>query len=183
MYYTIEIAGLTRKLPLCPVSDTMNIGAFIMFGDVELTVRCAEELLKMAPSFDVIVTAEAKGIPLAFEMARQAGNKDYVVLRKEPKLYMRDVISTAVNSITTDHLQTLYIGGDGADLLRGRRVLVMDDVISTGESLRSMETLVEQTGGKIIGRAAVLAEGDAANRKDILFLQRLPLFDKNGKPL
>ncbi len=183
MYYEMTIAGLKRNLPLCPINETTQIGAFIMFGDSELTERAAAELLKKVPAFDVIVTAEAKGIPLAHEMARQAGYADYIVMRKAPKLYMRNVISTEVDSITTDHIQTLCIGQDDADRIRDSRVLIVDDVISTGESLHSMETLIHQVNGQIVGKATVLAEGDAADRTDILFLEKLPLFDNDGNPL
>lgn len=180
MYYEMEIAGLKRQLPLCPVTDDLYIGAFIMFGDVDITVAAAEELLKKAPEFDVIVTAESKGIPLAHEMARQANHADYVVARKGAKLYMKNIVETEVDSITTDHIQTLCIGQAEADMLRGRRVLIVDDVISTGESLKSIEKLVDQVGGNIVGRMAVLAEGEAADRDDILFLEKLPLFNADG---
>lgn len=180
MYYEMEIAGLKRQLPLCPVTDDLYIGAFIMFGDVDITVAAAEELLKKAPEFDVIVTAESKGIPLAHEMARQANHADYVVARKGAKLYMKNIIETEVDSITTDHIQTLCIGQTEADMLCGRRVLIVDDVISTGESLKSIEKLVDQVGGNIVGRMAVLAEGEAADRDDILFLEKLPLFNADG---
>lgn len=180
MFYEMEIAGLKRQLPLCPVTDDLYIGAFIMFGDVDITVAAAEELLKKAPEFDVIVTAESKGIPLAHEMARQANHADYVVARKGAKLYMKNIIETEVDSITTDHIQTLCIGQAEADMLRGRRVLIVDDVISTGESLKSIEKLVDQVGGNIVGRMAVLAEGEAADRDDILFLEKLPLFNADG---
>ncbi len=180
MYYEMEIAGLRRQLPLCPVTEDLYIGAFIMFGDVEITVAAAGELLRKAPEFDVIITAESKGIPLAHEMARQEGHADYVVARKGAKLYMSNIIETEVDSITTDHIQTLCIGQKEADMLRGRRVLIVDDVISTGESLRSIEMLVDQVGGNIVGRMAVLAEGEAAEREDILYLEALPLFNPDG---
>ena len=180
MYYEMEIAGLTRQLKLCPVTEDLYIGAFILFGDVDLTVAAAEALLRKAPEFDVILTGESKGIPLAHEMARQEGHVDYVVARKGAKLYMSDVIQTEVDSITTDHIQTLCIGGDDAQKLRGRRVLIVDDVISTGETLKSIETLVNQVGGNIAGRMAVLAEGEAADRDDIIYLEKLPLFNPDG---
>lgn len=179
MNYEMTIAGLKRQLPLCKINDELYIGAFIMFGDVEITVAAAEGLLKKAPEFDVILTAEAKGIPLAYEMARQSG-KDYVIARKGSKLYMQDVISTDVNSITTDYGQKLFLGKAEADLLKDRRILIVDDVISTGESLKSLETLVNQVGGNIVGRATVLAEGEAADRDDIIFLEKLPLFNEDG---
>ncbi|MBQ8563389.1 MAG: adenine phosphoribosyltransferase [Firmicutes bacterium] len=180
MYYEMEIAGLTRQLPLCPVTDDLYIGAFIMFGDVEITVEAARELLAKAPDFDILITAESKGIPLVHEMARQAGHNEYVVARKGAKLYMTGIIATEVDSITTDHIQTLCIGQKEADQLRGRRVLIVDDVISTGESLKSIEVLVNQVGGRIVGRMAVLAEGEAADRDDIIYLEKLPLFNPDG---
>jgi adenine phosphoribosyltransferase len=180
MFYEMTIAGHKRQLPLCPINEELYIAAFIMFNDVEITQSAATELLKKAPEFDVIVTAESKGIPLAYEMARQAGGKDYIVARKAPKLYMTNVIQTNVDSITTDHIQTLCIGQAEADALKGRRVLIVDDVISTGESLKSMETLVNQVNGNIVGRMAVLAEGDATKRSDIQFLEELPVFNADG---
>lgn len=180
MYYEMTIAGLKRQLPICKVTDELYIAAFIMFSDVEVTVAAAGELLKKAPEFDVLITAEAKGIPLCYEMARQAGTDDYVIARKAPKLYMNNILYTEVDSITTDHVQTLCIGDKEVSLLKGRRVLIVDDVISTGESLRSIENLVERAGGNIVGRMAVLAEGDAAARDDIIFLEKLPVFNPDG---
>ena len=180
MFHEMTIAGLKRQLPLCKVTDGLYIGAFIMLGDVEITVASARELLKKVPDFDIMITAESKGIPLVHEMARQAGRNDYIVARKGAKLYMQDVISTEVDSITTDHIQTLCIGKKEADQMRGKRVLIVDDVISTGESLKSLETLVNQVGGNIVGRATVLAEGEAADRDDIIFLEKLPLFNEDG---
>ena len=182
-FYDIEIAGLKRALPLCKAGENLYIGAFVMFSDVELTVKAAEELLKKSPDFDVILTAESKGIPLAYEMARQSGQNKYFLARKAPKLYMRNVLKCEVKSITTARMQTLYLDGDDAELMRGKRILIVDDVISTGESLRALEALVEQAGGIIAGRMAVLAEGDAWKRDDIKALQYLPLFDAEGEPL
>ena len=178
----MEICGLKRELPLCPLNENLQIAGFVMFGDPELTVKCAEELLARAPEFDIIVTAESKGIPLAHEMARQSG-KSYVVLRKEAKLYMRDVIKTTVDSITTAHIQTLCMGIIEAEKIKGSRVLVVDDVISTGGSLTSMEKLVNKVEGEIVARMSVLAEGDATTRDDIIYLEKLPLFDAEGNPL
>lgn len=175
--YTLNVAGLTRELPICTVNDKLDIAAFIMFSDVELTVACAQELLKKAPDFDVIITAESKGIPLAYEAARQSG-KNYVVARKSVKLYMTDPISVQVKSITTANVQTLYLSQEDVARLKGRKVMILDDVISTGESLTAIEKLVEQSGGNIVGSGAVLAEGDAADRDDIFFLEKLPLFFK-----
>ena len=179
MDYKMTIAGLERHLPLCKITDDLYIAGFIMFNDVEITVKTAQALLARAPEFDVVVTAESKGIPLAYEMARESG-KEYIVLRKGRKLYMKDVIQTDVDSITTDHIQTLVLDVADAEKLRGRRVLVVDDVISTGESLRSMEALINQVGGDIVGKMAVLAEGDSADRDDIVFLEKLPLFNPDG---
>lgn len=180
MDYIIDIEGKKRALPLCKAGDNLYIAAFIMFGDVEITEHSAKMLLKKAPEFDVIVTAESKGIPLAYEMARQAGMNYYCVARKAPKLYMRDVVSTKVKSISTDYEQTLCVDGSDADKLRNKRVLIVDDVISTGESLRAIETLVNEIGGNIVGEMAVLAEGDAIEREDITFLAPLPLFNEDG---
>ncbi len=179
MYYKMNIAGLERDLPLCKINEELYIAAFILFGDVEITEATARELLKKAPEFDIVITAESKGIPLAYEMSRQSG-KDYIVARKNEKLYMKNVITTEVNSITTDFVQKLCLGEEDAEYMNGKKILVVDDVISTGESLKSLEVLIAQTGGEIVGRMAVLAEGDAADRKDIIFLEKLPLFNADG---
>ncbi|MDD6316327.1 MAG: phosphoribosyltransferase family protein [Clostridia bacterium] len=183
MYYRMHVAGLERDLPLCPISDQLNIGAFVIFGDVELTCACASELLKRAPEYDYLITAESKGIPLAHEMARQHGDDTYFLARKSVKLYMRDVISAEVQSITTAARQTLYLDGHLAAKMKGKRILIVDDVISTGESLHAIEALVEKAGGQICGRMAILAEGDAQAREDIIYLEKLPLFDREGRPL
>ena len=175
--YTLKVAGLTRELPICAAGEKLDIAAFIMFSDVELTVEVTEQLLKKAPDFDVIITAESKGIPLAYEMARQSG-KSYVVARKSVKLYMSDPVEVTVKSITTVNVQKLYISREKAEMLKGRKVLIVDDVISTGESLKALEKLTAAVGGEIAGEAAVLAEGDAADRDDIIFLEKLPLFFK-----
>ena len=180
MHYEMKIAGLTRQLPLCPINDELYIAAFVMFGDVAITEASAKELLAKAPEFDVIVTAESKGIPLAYEMARLSCGNEYDVFRKAAKLYKQNKIETSVDSITTDHVQTLCIGEKEASLIKGRRVLIVDDVISTGESLRSMEKLVDAAGGNIVCRMAVLAEGEASDRDDIKYLEKLPLFNADG---
>lgn len=178
-FYTLNVAGLKRELPICEVNEKLDIAAFVMFSDVELTVACAAELLKKTPEFDVIVTAESKGIPLAYEMARQVGNgMKYIVARKMPKLYMRDPVSVDVKSITTATVQKLWLSKDEAEYLKGKRVLIADDVISTGESLEAVIKLVSYAQGDIVGKCAVLAEGDAADRHDIIFLEKLPLFFK-----
>ncbi|MBQ7486960.1 MAG: adenine phosphoribosyltransferase [Clostridia bacterium] len=178
--YRMKIAGLERDLPLCPLNDELSIGAFVIFGDCELTEACAREMLKRAPEFDYIITAESKGIPLAYEMARQIKAPKWMLARKGIKLYMRDVIGVEVRSITTDHVQKLYIDGNDAELMKGKRILIVDDVISTGESLRALEELVVKAGGNIVGRMAVLAEGDAQTRSDIIYLEKLPLFKSDG---
>ncbi|MCF0140823.1 MAG: adenine phosphoribosyltransferase [Mogibacterium sp.] len=180
MEHKMTIAGLERSLPLCKVSDDLYIAGFILFNDVEITVACARELLAIAPEFDVIVTAESKGIPLAYEMAKQAGNMPYIVARKGAKIYMQDVVTVEVKSITTSHVQTLCLGKDERDLINGSRVLIVDDVISTGESLAAIESLVKEVGGNIVGKMAVLAEGESADRKDITYLEYLPLFNADG---
>ena len=180
--YTMQICGLTRTLKRCPLNEKVDIAAFILFGDAELTVRCAEELLKLAEGidYDYLFTAEAKSIPLIHEMARQSGAKKYFIARKGPKVYMPDPISVEDKSITTVAQQQLFLGSDDADLIRGKKILLVDDVISTGGSLKAMEALVEKAGGTVTGRMAVLAEGGAADRKDILFLEKLPVFNADG---
>ena len=183
MVYKLKIAEIERDLPLCPLNDQLQIAAFVMFGDVELTEVCARELLKLAPDFDVMITAESKGIPLVYEMTRLSGRNRYILARKSPKLYMRNVIRYEVKSITTAANQALYLDGDDAAYLSGKRVLIVDDVISTGASLTALEQLVESAGGNIVGKMAVLAEGDAIDREDIRVLAPLPLFDANGNPL
>lgn len=180
MEYRMTVAGLERSLPLCPVNDQLYIGAFVIFGDQELTVACARELLARAPAYDYIITAEAKGIPLAHEMARQAGDAKYILARKAPKLYMRNVVEVAVRSITTAKEQHLYLDGADAELMKGKRILIVDDVISTGESLSALEALVQKAGGEICGRMAILAEGDAIGRSDLIYLEKLPLFNPDG---
>lgn len=175
MYYHMNIAGLERDLPICPVNDSLSIAGFVIFGDQELTVACARELLKRAPEYDYIITAEAKGIPLAHEMSRQSG-KPYVCARKGVKLYMKDPVVVEDKSITTEGKQKLVIDRKELDEMNGKRVLVVDDVISTGGSLKALDALAEQTQCTIVGQAAVLAEGNAAERKDIIYLEPLPLF-------
>lgn len=181
MEYKMNIAGLDRALPLCKLNDDLYIGAFVIFGDAELTVACAEELLKKAPEYDYLLTAEAKGIPLIHEMARQHGDKKYFVARKKPKLYMTGVLEVDVHSITTASEQKLYLDTADAALMKGKRILIVDDVISTGESLHALETLVNETGAEICGRMAILAEGDAQERKDLIYLEKLPLFNAKGE--
>ena len=180
MVYRMQVAGLTRDLPICRVTDDLYIAGFVVFGDQELTVACARELLKRAPEYDYIITAEAKGIPLAHEMARQTGAEKYFLARKGPKLYMTGVFESSVKSITTAHEQKLYLDTADAALMKGKRILIVDDVISTGESLLALEALVNKAGGEIVGRMAVLAEGDAQNREDLIFLEKLPLFNADG---
>lgn len=182
MVYKMNVAGLERELPLCAVADDFYIGAFIMFGDAELTVACARELLSRLPadSYDYMLTAEAKSIPLIHEMARQSGAEKYFIARKGMKVYLTDPLKVTVRSITTLHQQELYLSGADAAMMRGKRILIVDDVISTGESLRALEELVHQAGGTVAGRAAVLAEGDAAAREDIVFLEKLPCFHADG---
>ncbi len=176
-YYEMKIAGLTRKLEKFPVSDKLDIAAFIIFGDVELTIAGCKELLEKVPEFDVILTPEAKSIPMAYEMSRQSG-KPYVVARKGLKVYMRNPLEVSVTSITTKKEQKLFLGETEVNILKGKRVLILDDVISTGESLDAVRKLCKDAGGIEVAAAAFLAEGDAADRDDIVYLEKLPLFFK-----
>ena len=180
MNYKMNIAGLDRALPLCKVNDELYIAAFVIFGDQELTVACAKELLKKVPEYDYLITAEAKGIPLAHEMARQHGDSKHIIARKATKLYMQNVFEVEVRSITTDRVQHLYLDQTDADMMKGKRILIVDDVISTGESLAAVEELVHKAGGQIVGKMTILAEGDAQSRDDITYLEPLPLFNPDG---
>lgn len=182
-YYRMNIAGLDRDLPICPLNDNLQIAGFVIFGDPELTTACSCELLKKAPEYDYLISAEAKGIPLVHEMARLAGNQKYFLARKAPKLYMTGVFEAVVKSITTEKVQHLYLDTADAELMKGKRILIVDDVISTGESLRAVEELVKKAGGEICGRMAILAEGDAADRDDLIYLEKLPLFNADGEPI
>ena len=183
MTYRLKVAGVERDLPICPISERLMIAGFVMLGDTELTEACAEGLCRLLPEHDVLITAEAKGIPLICAMARRLNENRYVVARKKPKLYMKDVLKCEVTSITTEGSQCLYLDGADAELMKGRRVVIVDDVISTGQSLHALEELVKMSGGKIVAKVAVLAEGDAIDREDIRYLAPLPLFDSEGNPL
>ena len=180
MVYPMTVAGLKRELPICKVNDNLYIAGFVIFGDQELTVACARELLAKAPEYDYIITAEAKGIPLAHEMARQSGAAKYFLARKGPKLYMTGVFESSVKSITTAKEQKLYLDTADAALMKGKKILIVDDVISTGESLAALEALVEKAGGIVCGKMAILAEGDAQDREDLIYLEKLPLFHPDG---
>lgn len=176
-YYDLKIAGLERKLERFPVNDNLDIAAFIIFGDVELTIKGCEELRKKLPEFDIIITPEAKSIPIAYELARQTG-KPYVIARKGMKVYMRNALEVNVTSITTKNEQHLFLGESETEKLKDKKVLIVDDVISTGDSLAAVRELVKKAGGIEACACAFLAEGDAAERKDIVFLEKLPLFFK-----
>lgn len=178
--YKLKVAGLERDLQLCSLNDKLKIAAFVILGDIELTSACASELIKKVPEHDIMITAEAKGIPLIHEMARQSGARHYLVARKSQKLYMWEPISVEVQSITTAKKQILYIDKNDAEMLKGKRVLIIDDVISTGESVFAVEKLVKMSGGTVVGKASILAEGDAKYRDDIIYLEKLPLFNADG---
>ena len=182
-YYPITVAGCRRFLPICPLNDSLQIAGFVMFGDPELTTACAKELLSRAPAYDYLISAEAKGIPLVHEMARLAGNQKYFLARKAPKLYMTGVMDVRVRSITTNAEQHLYLDTADAAIMKGRQILIVDDVVSTGESLRALEQLVREAGGIICGRMTVLAEGDARYMEQLTYLEPLPLFDAEGNPI
>ena len=179
--HAMNIAGVDRKLPICRVTDDLYIGAFVIFGDCELTTACAKALLEKAPDYDYIITAESKGIPLAQEMARLNKDPKWMLARKGVKLYMQDVLCVEVKSITTAAVQKLYLDGNDAAMMRGKRVLIVDDVISTGESLHALEELVNAAGGEIVGKMTILAEGEAQEREDIIYLEKLPLFNAKGE--
>ena len=176
-YYDIEVAGTKRALKLCPINQDLCIAAFLILGDTELTVNCAAALLERAPKYDFLLTAEAKSIPLVQEMARQNGDAHYIVARKGRKLYMDNPICVGVKSITTEKDQKLYVDQEEMEQMRGKRILIVDDVISTGRSLQALEEIAAAAGADVVGKMAVLAEGDAASRTDISYLEKLPLFN------
>ncbi len=179
--YKIELCGVERTLPFIPINDTMAFASFVVLGDTELVSACAPELVRRIGQVDAVVTAEAKGIALAYEISRLLGLKEFIVARKSTKTYMKNVVSASVHSITTAGEQHLYLDGVDADKIRGKRVCLLDDVISTGESLHALEVLMDNAGASVVKKAAILAEGDAASRDDIIFLQKLPLFHKTAE--
>ena len=174
--YTLNVAGLTRELPIIKLSYDLSIASFVILGDTEIVRKTAPIIAKKLPEVDFIVTAEAKGIPLAYEISRVLNLNEYVVARKSVKAYMEEPIEVEVNSITTANSQKLYLNNQDAKKIKGKRVALVDDVISTGQSLKALERLVEKAGGKVLAKAAILAEGDAKDRKDIIFLEALPTF-------
>lgn len=174
--YSLNLAGLTRELPIIKINDDISIASFVILGDTELICKSASELVKRIPDVDVLITAEAKGIPLVFEMSRLLGMKKYIVARKNIKPYMNDPIVDEVISITTQEKQLLCLNEDDALCIRGKKVGIVDDVISTGNSIEAIERLVKSAGGIVSAKACILAEGEAANREDIIFLEYLPLF-------
>jgi len=181
--YKMTVAGLERELPICPLTDDISIAGFVIFGDPEVTTAAAKQLLELAPEYDYILTAESKGIPLAHEMSRIDGNRRYFLARKAPKLYMQDVFSVVVHSITTFGEQKLYMDRDDAETMRGKKILIVDDVISTGESLHGLETLAAEVGANVVGKMCILTEGAANDRPDIIHLGELPIFDPEGNPI
>ena len=174
--YTLNVAGLARELPIIKLSYDLSIASFVILGDTEIVRKTAPIIAKKLPEVDFIVTAEAKGIPLAYEISRVLNLNEYVVARKSVKAYMEEPIEVEVNSITTTNSQKLYLNNQDAKKIKGKRVALVDDVISTGQSLKALERLVEKAGGKVLAKAAILAEGDAKDRKDIVFLEALPTF-------
>ena len=174
--YTLHVAGLTRELPIIKLSYDLSIASFVILGDTEIVRKTAPIIAKKLPEVDFIVTAEAKGIPLAYEISRVLNLNEYVVARKSIKAYMEEPIEVEINSITTTNSQKLYLNNQDAKKIKGKRIALVDDVISTGQSLKALERLVEKAGGKVLAKAAILAEGDAKDRKDIIFLEALPTF-------
>ena len=176
--YELTLCGVKRILPFVDLENDLAFASFVIMGDTELITACAPELANKISDADVIITAEAKGIALAYEISKILGKNEFIVARKSIKSYMSSVVSVSVHSITTSGEQHLYLDGHDAEKLRGKKVCILDDVISTGESLYALEALVESAGGIVTKKAAILAEGNAAKREDIIFLQELPLFRK-----
>ena len=175
-YYDLKVANLERKLPIIRISDSMEIASFVILGDSELVINAALELKERIPAVDYMITAEAKGIPLVQELSRLLEMKRYFVARKSIKPYMTDPFVTEVYSITTQAKQILCLEKEESEMIKGKRILIVADVISTGESIKAMESLIRKAGGIVAGKAAILAEGDSADRKDIIYLEKLPVF-------
>lgn len=178
-YFDFEICGLTRKLPYVQISDKLRLASFVCLSDTELVQTVAPELVKRLPEVDYLMTAEAKGICLTYEMSRIMGMKEFIVARKSRKPYMVNPVSHHVFSITTQKDQTLWLDGCDADKIRGKRVALIDDVIATGESLAAIESLAQTAGANVVARAAILAELGAVNRKDIIYLKEHYVFRVN----
>lgn len=175
-YYKLKVCGLERDLPIIQISDNLKIASFVLLGDAELAEKAGDELSKKVDA-DIILTAEAKGISLAHEIAKNIGEKSFVVARKSEKAYMNDPINVEVNSITTKNTQKLFLDSKDVEKIKDKKIALVDDVISTGESMNALESLVEKAGGKVVQKLAILAEGDAANRDDIIYLEKLPVFE------
>ena len=174
--YTLHVAGLTTELPIIKLSYDLSIASFVILGDTEIVRKTAPIIAKKLPEVDFIITAEAKGIPLAYEISKILNLNEYIVARKSVKAYMEEPIEVEVNSITTTNSQKLYLNNQDANKIKGKKVALIDDVISTGQSLKALEKLVEKAGANVVAKAAILAEGDAKDRKDIIFLEALPTF-------
>ena len=175
-FYTVDFQGFRAQLPILPLPSGVKIAFFNLHGDSELTEHCAKLLTEKVKDCEVLITAESKGLQLTHCIARNLGQRFYAVARKSKKLYMQDGIDVPIaSSITTGKEQKLYISKFDADLMRGKKVGIIDDVVSTGNSLKGLEELVTMAGGIICKKAFVLAEGDAAKRDDIVYLDTIPL--------
>ena len=175
-YYQVNISGMTADLPILPLPSGVNIAFFNLHGNVALTEHCGKELAKLVSDCDVLITAESKGLQLTHVMARELGHNYYAVARKSKKLYMQDGLEVTIkSSITTGNPQKLYVSRHDAELMRGKKVGIIDDVVSTGNSLEGLEEIVKLAGGIVHKKAFVLAEGAAAERKDICYLGVIPL--------
>lgn len=174
-YYPIDICGRKVDLPILAISNSVNIAFFNLHGAQALTEHCAKHIAKLVQGADIVLTAESKGLQLAHCVARNLNQEFYAVARKTQKLYMQDGIKVTVQSITTKNIQTLYLSAHDANLMKGKKIAIVDDVISTGGSLQGMEELIKKAGGEIFAKAFVLAEGNAKDRKDLHYLATIPL--------
>lgn len=181
MNYSITIGDTHRELPIMAISQDTAIASFVLLGDDELSNSAAKQLLpKLPKDFDYIVTMESKGIPLAHDLSLLTNHPRSIVIRKSVKDYMKDPLTTPVKSITTGKPQELVLNGEDARLIKGKKIILVDDVVSTGGSMKAASNLLQQVNANIIARVAILAEGDAAKRKDLIYLQPLPLFNLDG---
>ena len=175
-YCDFELLGIKRKLPFVKVKGRLSLASFVVISDTELVQAAAPELVKRLPEVDLLMTAEAKGIILAYEMSRLMGMKDFIVARKSYKPYMQNALSHTLNSVTTQKQQTLWLDGHDVERIRGKRVAIIDDVFATGESLAAIEALAKDAGANVVARAAILAELESVDRPDLIYLKEHYVF-------
>ena len=177
-FHKVDLQGFEAYLPILPLPSGIKIAFFNLHGDSAMTEHCGKKLAELVKDCDVLITAESKGLQLTHCTARELGQRYYAVARKSKKLYMQDGIEVNIeSSITTGAEQKLYLSKHDVDLIKGKKVGIVDDVVSTGASLQGLEALVLKAGGIIHKKAFVLAEADAKDRTDVIYLATIPIFE------